>query len=90
MHEGGDQSEIPAAPSRLNSFIAHFSENRKSGRKKRKIKNQVKTMVASEKNFISKKLSSEIRDSYETGGVMYSEGIIGRHQSTNLQGNTNK
>jgi hypothetical protein len=50
----GDQSVMLGAPSRLNSSIAHFSENRRSGRKKRKIKSKVETMVANEKNFISK------------------------------------
>jgi hypothetical protein len=76
----GDQSVMPSAPNRLNSSIAHFSENRKSGRKKRKIKNKVETMVANEKNFLSKKLSTDIsliRDSYETSGMMFSE-TLGR------------
>jgi len=75
----GDQSVMPAAPNRLNSSMAHFSENRKSGRKKRKIKNKVENMVANEKNFISKQLTTEIRDSYETGGLMFSEGFANRH-----------
>ena len=49
-------------------------------------------MVANEKNFISKKLStdlSQIRDSYDTSGVLNSEGGYGRMQSTSLMGNVN-
>ena len=67
---------LPNPASRFNSSIAHFSENRKSGRKKRKIKNKVENLVANEKNFISKKISADIqlmRDSYETGGRMFSQ-----------------